>query len=111
MSTNLSVRLKKEKVKEIDEVAGLLGLDRAVVLRRIIDEGVKRERLEVAVQSYEKGDTMERAANKADIPLWDLMDEVRSRGIRRPADMALVKELLAAAFVDDEKLKKRIGQL
>jgi predicted transcriptional regulator len=111
MSTNLSVRMKKEKIKEIDEVAGLLGLDRAMVLRRIIEDGVKRERIEIAVHLYEKGDTMEQAANKADIFLWDLMDEIRSRGIRRPVDMMMARELLVATFGDDEKLKKSIVNL
>ncbi|MEX2681171.1 MAG: ribbon-helix-helix protein, CopG family [Candidatus Sigynarchaeota archaeon] len=111
MSTNISVRLKKEKIKEIDEVAEMLGLDRAVILRRIIDEGVKRERLEAALQAYEKGDTMDHAASKAGIALWDLMDEIHARGIRRPVDMALVKDMLIASFGFDEQMKKKIRDL
>ena len=111
MSVNLSVRLKKEKVKEIDKVAEMLGLDRASVVRRIIDDGLVQERLNKAIELYEKGDTMEFAANAVEISIWDLMDAIHTRGIRRPIDILQIKKILADNLGDEENLKQKILNL
>ncbi|MBA7523402.1 hypothetical protein ES705_15529 [subsurface metagenome] len=70
--TNLSVRMKKETIDELDRIAKLLGIDRATIVRKIINTGIRKQKIEVALDLYQKGDTLERAANKADASLWDL---------------------------------------
>ena len=111
MSVNISVRMKREKVKEIDRLAELLGLDRASVLRRIIDDGMMHERLNKAIELYQQGDTMEFAANETGIPVWDLMDAIHDRGIRRPVDIHQVKQILVENLGKDSKITKKILDL
>ena len=84
MSVNISVRIKKEKVKELDEVAEMLGLDRATVIRRVIDDGLYHERLNKAIDLYQKGDTMELAAKKTGLgQSTGCANHPRQRGNRR----------------------------
>lgn len=111
MSINLSVRLKKEKVEEIDKLAEMLGLDRASVVRRIIDDGLVQERLNKAIELYEKGDTLEFAANAVELSIWDLMDAIHTRGIRRPIDILQIKKILVENLGDDENIKQKILDL
>lgn len=61
--TNLSVRMKKKMIDELDRIAELLGVDRATIVRKIIDNGIERQKIEVAIDLYQKGNTLEEAAN------------------------------------------------
>jgi len=40
---NLSVRMKKETIDELDRIAELLGIDRATIVRKIIDTGIAQQ--------------------------------------------------------------------
>ena len=55
--TNLSVRMKKETIDELDRIAELLGIDRATIVRKIIDKGIEQQKIQVAIELYQKGDT------------------------------------------------------
>ena len=70
--TNLSVRMKKETLDELDRIAELLGIDRATIVRKIINTGIEQQKIEVAIDLFQKGDTLERAANISGAYLWDL---------------------------------------
>ena len=67
--TNLSVRMKKETIDELDLIAKLLGIDRATIVRKIISTGIKQQKIEIALDLYQKGDKLERAANISDASL------------------------------------------
>ncbi len=45
MSNNLSVRMKKEKINELDRLAKLLGVDRTRIVRKSIDHGIDQKAL------------------------------------------------------------------
>ena len=44
---NLSVRMKKETLDELDRIAELLGIDRDTIVRKIIDTGIEQQKIEV----------------------------------------------------------------
>lgn len=39
--TNLSVKMKKETLDELDRIAELFGVDRATIVRKITDTGIE----------------------------------------------------------------------
>ncbi len=103
MSDTLSVRMKKEILTEIDRLADLLGVDRASIVRKIIDQGLEQEKIDIAIELYQKGDTLERAANISGASLWDLIDEVKKRGITSKFDLEEEKEMFIKIFAKDDK--------
>ncbi len=103
MSNNLSVRMKKEKLKELDEIAKLIGVDRATIVRSIIDSGLKMKRIDVAIELYQKGETLEKAANLTKASIWDLIDEVKNRGITSKFDIEQEKSTIINIFGKENK--------
>lgn len=110
--TNLSVRMKKETIDELDRIAELLGIDRATIVRKIIDTGIEQQKVEVAIDLYQKGDTLERAANISGASLWDLFEALKNRGITSKFDIDQEKETYVRVFAKDiEDLKKKIKNI
>ena len=68
---NLTVRSRKDVISELDRVAALKHLDRAQLLRIILEKGLEKEKIDLAIELYLQGDTMERAANVANVSIWD----------------------------------------
>lgn len=77
MSNNLSVRIKENILKELDSLAELIGVDRATIVRDIINKGLETKKIDIALELYQKGYTLEQAANTTNTSLWDLIDEVK----------------------------------
>ena len=110
--TNLSVRMKKETIDELDRIAELFGIDRATIVRKIIDKGIEQQKIQVAIELYQKGDTLERAANISGASLWDLFDELKNRGIISKFDIDQEKDTYIRIFGKDNKeLIKKIRDL
>jgi predicted HTH domain antitoxin len=109
---NLSVRMKKEMIDELDQLAKLRGVDRATIVRKIIDNGIENQRIELALELYQKGTTLERAANISRASLWDLMEEIKKRGITSKFDIEEEKDTIVRIFAkDDKELEKKIRNL
>ena len=110
--TILSVRMKKDIIDELDRIAALLGVDRATIVRRIIDNGINLQKVEVAINLYQKGDTLERAANISGASLWNLIEEVKKRGITSKFDIEQEKDTYVRVFGKDNKsLVERIKEI
>ena len=101
--TNLSVRMKKDIIDELDRIAALLGVDRATIVRKIIDNGIIQQKVEVAIDLYQKGNTLERAANISGATLWDLFEEIKKRGITTKFDLEREKNTYIRVFGKDNK--------
>lgn len=112
MSKNLSVRIKSNTLKELDTLADLLGVDRASIVRDVINKGLETKKIDIALELYQKGYTLEQAANTGNISLWDLIDEVKKRGITSKSDIEQTKALIIKTIAgDDEKLAKKIREI
>ena len=112
MSSSISIRVDKEVIQDLDHLAKLLGLDRATIVRKILNDGMPRARIDIGIVLYEKGETMERAAEISGSTLWDLIEEAHSRRISRPFDLEQEKSLFARVLgKDDPQLKEKILKL
>ena len=86
--------------------------DRATIVCKIIDTGIELQKIEVAIQLYQKGDTLERAANISGASLWDLYEELKNRGITSKFDIDQEKDTYLRVFANDnEDLKKKIKNI
>ena len=112
MSGNLSVRMERSKIEELDHVAKLLGIDRSSIIRRIINEGLERERINFGIEIFQKGETLDRAAEISGVTLWDLIDEAKSRGITAKFDIDQEKALFRAVLGrENPELAKKLEKL
>jgi predicted HTH domain antitoxin len=106
---NLTVRTKKKLVDQIDSIAQMRHLDRAQIIRQILEIGIEKEKINLAIDLYQQGETLDRAANLADVNLWDLLDTIQERGIKLHVDLSHDKVLFADYFKKEyPELSKRI---
>ncbi len=70
------------------------------------------EKLNLAVELYQKGDTLEKAAERADVPLLDLIDILHVRGISSKFNLEEEKLLLSNALRQNyPEISKKILEL
>jgi len=78
----LSVRVPRELLRWLDELARLEGRGRSEVVREILERGVRERRVELALRLYREGRaTLWRAAELAGLSLWEMVEELRRRGV------------------------------
>ena len=112
MSNNLSVRIKEAILKELDVLADLIGVDRATIVRDIINKGLETKKIDFTLEPHQKGYILEQAANMTNTSLWDLIDELKKRGITSKSDIEQTKSMIIRTIAkDDEKLAKKIREL
>ena len=79
---NLTVRLEKELVREIEQEALQEKTDKSTVTRKLIALGMEQTRKARALEEYRKGRcTIWRAAMKAEIPLREMIELIRREKI------------------------------
>ena len=77
-----TTRIESSILKEIDKIAEREKMDRATLLRQLIDAGLKMRRLEHALESYRKGEaTLWKAADMAGLSLHEMVLCARREGI------------------------------
>jgi predicted HTH domain antitoxin len=73
----VATRLTREQVAELERIAEEEKADKATVLRKMLDLGLKQWKLQRAVELYRKGKaTMWKAADTAGISLWEMIDAI-----------------------------------
>ena len=79
---NLQVRLDEEDLEELDELAGDEGLSRSDVARSALREGVRKLRMERALNRYLNLEfTLTRAALYAGVTIREMAKAAGDRGI------------------------------
>jgi len=79
---NLTVRLEKGLVKEIEEEAQHEKTDKSTVARKLIAVGIEQTRRARALEEYRKGKcTVWKASVKAGIPLREMIELLRREKI------------------------------
>jgi len=94
MKTELvSARFEKTDTALIEEVAKEEKTDKTTALKRIFSLGAKQYKLEKAIEQYQKGKiSIGKAAEKAGVSLWEMMDELKERNIVNPLGEEEFKE-------------------
>lgn len=78
----VNIRLERDLLAELDELAGAEHLDRAELARRLLRQGLARERLDVAVRQYREGAVSAgRAAEVGRVSLYEMLDRIHQEGI------------------------------
>lgn len=79
---NLTVRLEKDLIKEIEEEARHEKTDKLTVARKLIATGIEEARKARALEEYRKGKcTVWKASEKAGIPLREMIELLRRERI------------------------------
>jgi len=82
LSETISLRLPRETIKKLRELADKEGKDRSTLIREILEHGVKEKNLDHAVELYRIGQvTGWRAAQLAGVSLWNFYKILDEKGI------------------------------
>ena len=80
--TQVNIRLERQLLEELDAMALAESMDRAELARRLLRDGLKRERVVGAVRRYREGEvSAARAAEEARISLYEMLDRIHAEGI------------------------------
>ena len=94
-----TVRLPEKIIKTLDEKAREEGLDRTTVLRKLLEESIKRWKIEKAANMYKQGKvSLSKAAKIAELPVDETMEELARRGVKSDLTLEEYKESLATAL-------------
>ncbi len=98
MSTEqINIRLDTELVSALERVAREESLDRAVVIRRLLEASLRNWELERVIVGYRRGElSLGRAAEESGLTQWELVDAIRAAGLAYPLDAAETRERLDA---------------
>ena len=78
----VNLRLERELVDSLDDLAQDAHVDRTEVARRILTEGIARARLDRAVRDYAAGRASAwKAARAAGVSLYEMLDAIHEAGI------------------------------
>lgn len=93
----VTTRLPREVVLELDEVSKSEYVDRASLLRKMIIEHLREYIMSQAAVGYRKGLlSLEEAAVKAKVSIWQMLDYLIANNIPAPAEsLAELEESLA----------------
>ncbi|ADB58224.1 UPF0175 family protein [Archaeoglobus profundus] len=93
MGVTLTTRVDERLAKLIDEIAKEEGMDRSTVMRRFLAKAVRDWLIEKSLKDYEEGKiTLWQAAERCGLSLWEMIEEVRSRGVHIPYTLEDLKE-------------------
>jgi predicted HTH domain antitoxin len=78
----IATRVNEDMMAQIKEIERETQADRAEVIRRLLDEGVKQYRLKKAVALLRDGKvTVSRAAEIAGLSVWDIVEVMHAKRI------------------------------
>lgn len=82
LSETISLRLPRETIKKLRELADKEGKDRSTLIREILEHGVKEKNIDHAVELYSRGQvTGWRAAQLAGVSLWNFYEILAAKGV------------------------------
>jgi hypothetical protein len=85
--TQVTLRLERDLLEQVDAVASAEGVDRTELARRLLAEGLARHRTAAAVSDYAAGRSSAwAAADSAGISLYEMLDRIAEAGVRHHID-------------------------
>jgi predicted HTH domain antitoxin len=88
MTGQLNLRINKEIIHELEKLAEETNLDRAVLAKKILIEGIQREKLNLIIQKYiHKEISIERASEISGLSLYELLEIFSKLGI--PSNLSI----------------------
>lgn len=92
--TQITLRLGRELLSTIDELAGDEGMDRTELARRLLSDGLAQHRLRAAVRDVAAGrrSTWDAAA-RAGVSLYEMLDQVAEEGVPYQLDPEVIARI------------------
>lgn len=82
MTEVLSVKIDKDKLKLLEEIAREEETDRSTIARKLLDTGIKKWKIDRALKSFSEGRlSLWKAADMADVSLREFIDILNERKI------------------------------
>jgi predicted HTH domain antitoxin len=82
LSETISLRLPRETLKKLHELADKEGKDRSALIREILEHGIKEKNIDHAIELYRIGQvTGWKAAQLADVSLWNFYKILVEKGV------------------------------
>lgn len=89
----ISARLPKDRIKLIEEIAHEEKVDKSTILNRALEQYTKEWTLKKALELYRNGEiTLSRAAEIAELTIWEIIDALEERKIVLQYDAEDFKE-------------------
>jgi len=90
-----TIRLREDKIREIDRIAKEEGKQVSEVLREIVEKGLREYKIERAIEKYQGGMLSQgAAAEEAGLTIQEFHQELRKRGFTLRTDIEIIKEEL-----------------
>jgi metal-responsive CopG/Arc/MetJ family transcriptional regulator len=97
MAKTVTTRLGDEYVRKIDEMAARKGIDRSALLRSFFLCALKEYTIRDSLEDYKAGIvTLWEAAQRCNLSLWEMIQEVRRAHIHTSYDLKEFKKDLSA---------------
>ena len=97
MAKTVTTRLGDEYVRKIDEMAARKGVDRSALLRSFFLCALKEHTIRDSLEDYKAGIvTLWEAAQRCNLSLWEMVQEVRRAHIHTSYDLKEFKKDLSA---------------
>ena len=82
MSERLSIIISKALKEDIDELKKRMNLDQSTLIRKLLDEATKREKLNYAIIEYQNQKlSLGKAAEFASVCLWEFIVELQKHNV------------------------------
>lgn len=82
LSETISLRLPRETIKKLRELACKEGKDRSTVIREMLENGIEEKSLDQAIELYQMGQvTGWKAAQIAGVSLWNFYKTLSEKGV------------------------------
>ena len=92
--TQVTLRLERELLDSIDELARDEGVDRTELTRRLLSDGLAHRRLEAAIGEYAAGRRSAwSAASRAGVDLYEMLDRIADTGVPYRLDPEILERL------------------
>lgn len=88
----ISSRVEKEILQEIEKISKKRGVDRSVIIREMLKEGIKEFKLKEALELLrERKITIWRAAKMAEVTYREILDSLKQHNISFPVTTEEIK--------------------
>ncbi len=82
MSEIITAQVKDDLLKGLKDYMEAAGLDRSAAIRKLLERGIKNWKLELAIDEYREGKiSLMKAGEKAEVTVWEFLDELDRRKI------------------------------
>ena len=79
---SISLRLDDKTVRKLDELSIREGKDRSALIRELLEQGIRARDIDEAVELYKRKEaTAWRAAQLADVSLWNFLEVLEARSL------------------------------